>query len=228
MNINKSILVGILFIIIAGVLFISNILNPIVHPITYLFLMGSSKGKDIIFFGLMGFFLISTQIFKDLKVDSDKFLKITLVLGSITLTLGILLEVLFRYQMGIGLNTIFMTIGKSISSTSILHTHLLKSVFGNFITNLIGPFIGKEINTGIGLYQYIPEVGKYIANSFPGNQKQKICPNITAFIFRMLPVDWSFRWRIILNTRNYRNMWSIFNFKKRNLHRTDCRLYPKH
>ena len=108
MNINKSILVGILFIIIAGVLFISNILNPIVHPITYLFLMGSSKGKDIIFFGLMGFFLISTQIFKDLKVDSDKFLKITLVLGSITLTLGILLEVLFRYQMGIGLNTIFI------------------------------------------------------------------------------------------------------------------------
>lgn len=167
MNINKSILVGIIFIIIACLLFISNILNPIIHPITYLFLMGSSKGKDIIFFGLMGFFLISTQIFKDFKIDSDKFLKITLVLGSITLTLGILLEVLFRYQMGISLNTIFMTIGKSISSTSILHTHLLKSVFGEVITNLIGPFIGKEINTGVGLYQYIPEVGKYIILLIP-------------------------------------------------------------
>ncbi|WP_303737839.1 hypothetical protein [Methanobrevibacter millerae] len=167
MKINKTIFVGILFIIIAGVIFISDILNPIVHPITHLFLMGSSKGKDIIFFGLMGALLISTQLFKDFKIDSDKYLKITLVLGSITLTLGILLEVLFRYQMGIGLNTIFMCIGKSISSTSILHTHLLKSIFGEFVTNLIGPFINTEINTGVGLYQYIPSAAKLIILLIP-------------------------------------------------------------
>lgn len=167
MKINKIILVGILFIIIAGVIFISDILNPIIHPVTHLFLMGSSKGKDIIFFGLMGVLLISTQIFKDLKIDSDKYLKITLVLGSLTLISGILLEVLFRYQMGIGLNTIFMTIGKSISSTSILHTHLLKSVFGEVIINIMGPFIGSEINTGVGLYPYIPEVGKVIIFLIP-------------------------------------------------------------
>ena len=86
MKINKTIFVGIIFIIIAGVIFISDILNPIVHPITHLFLMGSSKGKDIIFFGLMGALLISTQLFKDFKIDSDKYLKITLVLGSVTLT----------------------------------------------------------------------------------------------------------------------------------------------
>ena len=150
MKVNKTILVGILFIIIAGVLFISNILNPIIHPITHLFLMGSSKGKDILFFGLMGVFLISTQLFKGLDIDTDKYLKITIILGSITLILGIVLEVYFRWQMGIGLNTIFMVMGKSISSTSILHTHLLKSIFGEVITNLIGPFIGNEINTGVG------------------------------------------------------------------------------
>ena len=167
MKINKTILVGFLFIIIAGVLFISNILNPIVHPITHLFLMGSSKGKDIIFFGLMGFFLISTQFFKDFKIDSDKYLKITLILGSVTLISGILLEILFRYQMGIGLNTIFMTMGKSISSTSILHTHLLKSIFGEIITILMGPFIESEINTGVGLYQYIPQLAKLIIILLP-------------------------------------------------------------
>ena len=89
MKVNKTILVGILFIIIAGVLFISNILNPIIHPITHLFLMGSSKGKDILFFGLMGVFLISTQLFKGLDIDADKYLKITIILGSITLILGI-------------------------------------------------------------------------------------------------------------------------------------------
>ena len=167
MKINKTILVGILFIIIADVIFTSNVLNPIIHPITHLFLMGSSKGKDIIFFGLMGVFLISSQLFKDLKIDSNKYLKITLILGSVTLITGILLEVIFRYQMGIGLNTIFMAMGKSVSSTSILHTHLLKSIFGEVITTLIGPFIGSEINTGVGLYQYIPDVAKIIIILLP-------------------------------------------------------------
>ena len=167
MKINKTILVGILFIIIAGVLFISNILNPIIHPITHLFLMGSSKGKDILFFGLMGFFLISTQLFKGLKIDSDKFLNITIILGSVTLVLGILAEVYFRMQMGIGLNTIFMVMGKSISSTSILHTHLLKSIFGEVITNLMGHFIGNEINTGVGLYQYVPGLAKSVIIFLP-------------------------------------------------------------
>lgn len=167
MKINKTILVGILFIIIAGVLFKSDILNPIIHPITHNFLMGSSKGKDIIFFGLMGVFLISTQLFKESDIDADKYLKITVVLGSLTLILGILLEVLFRYQMGIGLNTIFMVMGKSTSSTSILHTHLLKSIFGEVITNLIGPFIGNEINTGVGLYQYLPGFAKLIILLLP-------------------------------------------------------------
>lgn len=167
MKINKTILVGILFIIIAGVLFITDFLNPIIHPITHLFLMGSSKGKDIIFFGLMGVFLISTQLFKDLKIDSDKFLKITLILGSITLIAGILLEVLFRYQLGIGLNTIFMTTQKTISSTSILHTHILKSIFGELLSNIMGPYIQSEINTGAGLYPYIPEVAKIVIILLP-------------------------------------------------------------
>lgn len=167
MKINKTILVGILFIILAGILFITDFLNPIIHPVTHLFLMGSSKGKDIIFFGLMGIFLISTQIFKDLKIDSKKYLKITLILGSITLIAGILLEVLFRYQLGISLNTIFMTTHKTISSTSILHTHILKSVFGELITNIMGPFIQSEINTGAGLYAYIPEAAKMVIILLP-------------------------------------------------------------
>ena len=167
MKINKTILVGILFIIIAGILFITDFLNPIIHPITHLFLMGSSKGKDIIFFGLMGIFLISTQLFKGLKIDSERYLKITIILGSITLIAGILLEVLFRYQLGIGLNTIFMTTHKTVSSTSILHTHILKSVFGEFLTKIMGPFIQSGINTGADLYAYIPEAAKMVIILLP-------------------------------------------------------------
>ena len=167
MKTDKTILVGILFIMIAGILFITNALNPIIHPITHLFLMGSSKGKDIIFFGLMGIFLIASRLFKGNKTDCDKFLKISIILGSLTLIAGILLEVLFRYRMGIGLNTIFMSVENGLSSTSILHTHLLKSIFGNLISNLMGAFVEKGINTGVGLYPYVPSIGKIIIILLP-------------------------------------------------------------
>ena len=155
MKVNKTILVGVIFIILAGVIFLTDALNPIIRPVTYLFLMGSSKGKDIIFFGLLGLFLISSQLIKK-DIDITKYLKISIALGAVLLILGILLEVIFRLQMGIGLNTVFCSMTNGMSSTSILHTHLLKSILGEAITQIIGPFIGKGINTGVGLYAYLP------------------------------------------------------------------------
>ena len=44
---NNIILAGFIFILFAGVLFITDIFNPIIRPITRVFLMGSSKGKDM-------------------------------------------------------------------------------------------------------------------------------------------------------------------------------------
>ena len=61
MKLNKTIIIGLIFMLLAGVIFVSDVLNPIIRPITHLFLMGSSKGKDIIFFGLLGLFLILSQ-----------------------------------------------------------------------------------------------------------------------------------------------------------------------
>lgn len=158
MRINKTILLGCLFILLAGVIFVSDILNPIIRPVTYLFLMGSSKGKDIIFFGLLGLFLILSQIINR-EVDCEKYLKISLITGTLLLVLGILLEVLFRLQMGIKLNTVFCSMSNTMSSTSILHTHLLKSILGKVLTEIMGPFIKSGINTGVGLYSYVPSVG---------------------------------------------------------------------
>ena len=100
MKINKTILIGAAFILLAGIIFFTDMLTPIIRPVTYLFLMGSSKGKDIIFFGLLGLFLISSQIIKK-DIDTTKYLKISIVLGAVLLILGILLEVIFRLQMGI-------------------------------------------------------------------------------------------------------------------------------
>ena len=155
MKINKTILIGAAFILLAGIIFFTDMLTPIIRPVTYLFLMGSSKGKDIIFFGLLGLFLISSQIIKK-DIDTTKYLKISIVLGAVLLILGILLEVIFRMQMGIGLNTVFCSMTNGMSSTSILHTHLLKSILGEVLTQIIGPFIQSDINTGVGLYAYLP------------------------------------------------------------------------
>ena len=121
MKVNKTILIGIAFLILGCIIFLSDMLNPIIRPITYLFLMGSSKGKDIIFFGFLGLFLILSQIIKK-DIDTRKYLKLSMIIGSILLILGILLEIIFRLQMGIGLNTIFCSMTNGMSSTSILHT----------------------------------------------------------------------------------------------------------
>lgn len=155
MKINKTILIGALCILFAGVIFLTNAFNPVIRPITHLFLMGSSKGKDIILFGLLGLFLILSQSIKK-DIDSNKYLKISIVLGGVLLILGILLEVIFRMQMGIKLNTVFCSMTNGMSSTSILHTHLLKSILGEVLTQIIGPFIQSDINTGVGLYAYLP------------------------------------------------------------------------
>jgi len=155
MKVNKTVLIGIIFILLGGVIFLSDFLNFIIRPVTYLFLMGSSKGKDILFFGLLGLFLILSQLI-DREINVTKFLKISIVVGCVLLVSGILLEVLFRLNMGIKLNTIFVSMSNGMSSTSILHTHLLKSILGHAITQIMGPFIGNNINTGVGLYTYVP------------------------------------------------------------------------
>lgn len=155
MKINKTILLGLAFIVLAGIIFLTDILNPIVRPVTYLFLMGSSKGKDIIFFGLLGLFLILSQISKK-DINITRYLKISIIIGAVLLILGIVLEVIFRLQMGIGLNTVFCSMTNGMSSTSILHTHLLKSILGEVLSVIMGPFIQSDINTGVGLYAYLP------------------------------------------------------------------------
>lgn len=158
MKVNKTILLGVISILIAGVIFLTDILNPIIRPLTYQFLMGSSKGKDIMLFGLIGLFLILSQSIKK-EINAKKYFKVSLVLGGVLLVFGILLEILFRLQMGIKLNTIFASMSSTMSSTSILHTHLLKSILGAVLSQIIGPFIQSDINTGVGLYQYVPSIG---------------------------------------------------------------------
>lgn len=166
MKLNKTIIIGLIFIVFAGLIFITDMFNPIIRPITHLFLMGSSKGKDIMFFGLLGLFLIIPQLIKK-DFHPEKYLKISMVIGWVLLILGIILEIIFRLQMDIKLNTIFCAVSNSISTTSILHTHLLKSILGALLSQIMGPFIQSNIYTGVGLYAYLPSFGFLIILLIP-------------------------------------------------------------
>lgn len=152
MKINKIILVGVILILFGGLQLITNIFTPFVRPITYLFLMGSSKGKDILFFALFGFFLIISQLSKK---KSNKALLSIIISSTLILTLAILLEIYLRITHGISINTIFVTVRPSFSTTSILHSHLMKSVLGQLLVNTISPLIGSGINTAFSLYKFV-------------------------------------------------------------------------
>lgn len=154
---NKFIIAGIVLILFGIVLFVTDALNPFVRPITHTFLMGSSKGKDIIFFSLFGFLLIASQFYKvnPYKINAKKFLLLTIISSTLLFAIGLGLELYLRLMLGIDPNTIFITIRPSFSTTSILHSHLIKSILGQFLIATIGPFIGEGINTGFSLYNYI-------------------------------------------------------------------------
>jgi|GEM_PF-460856 len=71
MKLSKFSLIGIILIILAIFIFFSNFLDYFIRPFTQIFLMGSSKGKDVLFFGIFGLFLILSQILENNK-NKDK------------------------------------------------------------------------------------------------------------------------------------------------------------
>ncbi|MCC7553535.1 MAG: hypothetical protein KO202_03440 [Methanobacteriaceae archaeon] len=138
--------------------------------------MGSSKGKDILFFGIFGAFMILSQIYKlnsknnflNLKIRNiNRYLKITIILSFILAISGIFIEIKMRNKLGINLSTIFASLNPNITSTSILHSHIYKSVFGEIINNLIGSFIPSGIHLGNSLFPYIPQIAIILMILFP-------------------------------------------------------------
>ena len=85
MKIDKYMLLGLLFISLSLIIFFTDVLNPFIRPFTHLILMGSSKGKDILFFSIFGLLLILSQLFEYnmkfkenetfKKIKGNKFLK---------------------------------------------------------------------------------------------------------------------------------------------------------
>ena len=170
-KINRYIPVGILLIILGGSLYFLSGVDQFIRPFTQPILMGSSKGKDILFFVLFGITLILSTLgdnekifkcFNNLNIpqrmkDKDFYLKLSLFLFLFTAIAGLAVELYLRSTLGIDWNTILVIMNPSLTSTSLLHSHLYKSIFG-IILGIFLSHIPAGIHTGSSLSAYAPDL----------------------------------------------------------------------
>ena len=89
--------------------------------------------------------------------DKDFYLELSFVLLAFTLIAGIISEFILRNNLGIGWNTILVAMNPTYTSTSILHSHLYKSIFG-VILGIFLSHIPAGIHTGSSLSPYTPSI----------------------------------------------------------------------
>ena len=170
-QINKYIPLGILLIILGGSLYFLLGIDQFIRPFTQPVLMGSSKGKDILFFVLFGITIILSTLGDNDKIHSyfknlglpqmlkykDFYLKLSLFLLILTAVMGLVAELILRNSLGITWNTIVVIMNPSYTSTSILHSHLYKGIFG-IIIGMFLTYIPSGIHTGSSLSAYTPDM----------------------------------------------------------------------
>ncbi len=179
MHLNKLNLIGIFMMLFAILLFFTNFLDSTILTLTYPFLEGSSEGKSVILFMVTGSLLLFYPLFNEkgviakkissidsLKFNKQKYLKYTIIIVLITYLFGILLEIWIRTKFGVSLFTIFVSINHSATSTSIVHSHVMKSVLGYFVSSS-GVYVPSHINTGSSLAQYVTPVAFITIIAFP-------------------------------------------------------------
>lgn len=173
-------------IILSILIFFVNSLDNIVLQLTYPFLMGSSEGKAIIIFFLMGSLLILSQIVKDSKIlrnsklsskPGNYYLKLIIIIVFCTFVLGLLFEAWIRVKLGVPIFTTFVSTTPSLSTSSIIHSHVFKSMLGLLIEDL-RIYIPSNIHTGISIAQYIPKFAMIIFAVLP-----------TVYILGLLSLD---------------------------------------
>ena len=170
-KIGKYVPFGIIMIIFGSLLFFLSGIDQFIRPFTQPILMGSSKGKDIMFFVLFGLTIILSTIgdyekaydwFKKLSIpeilkDKDFYLKLSLILLLFTAIAGLVVELYLRNSLGLDWNTILVIMNPSETSTSILHSHIYKGIFG-ILLGIFLSYIPSGIHTGSSLSAYTPNI----------------------------------------------------------------------
>ena len=175
MHINRLSIIGIGLILFSVLIILVNSLDNIVLQLTYPFLMGSSEGKAIIFFFLMGSMLLISQVINNSeyirksKISSkpgNYYLKLIIILVFCTLILGLIFEIWIRIKFGVPIFTTFVSTTPSLSTSSIIHSHVFKSMLGILISDT-GIYVPSNIHTGISIAHYIPKVALIIFAVIP-------------------------------------------------------------
>jgi len=162
LKINRLFIVGMLLTLIGILIYKSGFLDQLVTFILWPLLSGSSKGKTILLFVIMGSMLILNSIITYHKIASkitfldkwnaNKYLKFTLILILSTYIISILIEVWLRLKFGVSIFTIFVAEDHTASTTSIMHTHVFKSILGYLP---LGETSSSNINTAYSLLKYV-------------------------------------------------------------------------
>jgi hypothetical protein len=137
--------------------------------------MGSSEGKAIIFFFLMGSMLLISQFINNSEYirksrisskPGNYYLKLIIILVFCTLILGLIFEIWIRIKFGVPIFTTFVSTTPNLSTSSIIHSHVFKSMLGILISDT-GIYVPSNIHTGISIAQYIPKVALIIFAVIP-------------------------------------------------------------
>jgi len=175
LHINRLTIIGIVMILLGVLITLVNSLDQIVLQLTYPFLMGSSEGKAIIFFFLMGSMLVLSQLMNNSKYmrnsrisskPGNYYLKLVIILVFCTFILGLLFEIWIRAKFGVPIFTTFVSTSPTVSTSSIINSHVFKSMLGILISDT-GLYVPSNIHTGISIAQYIPKVAMIIFAVLP-------------------------------------------------------------
>jgi hypothetical protein len=176
LNFNRLGIVGLVLILFGVLLFKTEFLDQLVTSILWPLLSGSSKGKSVLLLVIMGSLLLLNALLNYPKIASKiafidvsngkKYLKFTLFLVLLTYVIGIVIEVWLRLKYGVSIFTIFVSLNPDVSSTSMTHSHVFKSVLGSIITG-VGETAPSPIHTGDSLLQYVSPFVYIILILFP-------------------------------------------------------------
>ena len=196
-------------ILFAVLLAVTNFLDKIMLDITYPFLEGSSQGKSIILFSVMGSLLLLYPLFNLegiigrrissinnlFRYEGKKYLKFTIITIFFTYIFGLLIEVLIRIKLGVPILTTFIAYNSnSYSSSAVAHSHVFKSVLG-FIIQSLGIHINTGVNAGVPLIPYTIPLALIVLVTWPliyiagiismGNQERNLYKVILAFVLTL-------------------------------------------
>jgi len=166
-KIDKIGLSGIILIFAGLFIYATSALDQLVTMITWPLLSGSSEGKAVLLMVMMGCFLLLNSLIntwkflsplkekvKSYSPDGKKFFKWTLIIILITCLIGVLIEFYIRLKYGVSPLTIFVSTNATSTSTSPMHTHVFKSVFGHMADSM-GGLVPEHVHTGGSLFSEV-------------------------------------------------------------------------